>query len=85
MTEAVFQHVRVSGKKFERSSVVLDNMWFENWVPWPPLLSWRLQKPAVCVHNQSGCMDSYLSTVCQLCAQKQGHLEHHPLASAAIT
>jgi hypothetical protein len=30
MTKAVFQHVRVSGKKFERSSIVLDNMWFEN-------------------------------------------------------
>jgi hypothetical protein len=29
MTEAVFQHVRVSGKKFERSSMVLDIMWFE--------------------------------------------------------
>jgi hypothetical protein len=29
MTEAVFQHVRVSGKKFERSSIVLDTMWFE--------------------------------------------------------
>ena len=30
MSEAVFQHVRVSGKKFERSSIVLDNMRFEN-------------------------------------------------------
>jgi hypothetical protein len=29
MTEAVFQHVRASGKKFERSSIVLDTMWFE--------------------------------------------------------
>jgi hypothetical protein len=30
MSEAMFQHVRVIGKKFEGSSVVLDNMWFEN-------------------------------------------------------
>jgi hypothetical protein len=30
MTEAVFQHVRVSGKKFERSSIAVDNSWFEN-------------------------------------------------------
>ncbi len=30
MAEAVFQHVRVSGKRFERSSIVLDNTWFEN-------------------------------------------------------
>ena len=30
MVEAAFQHVRVSEKKFERSSIVLDNMWFEN-------------------------------------------------------
>jgi hypothetical protein len=30
MAEAVFQHVRVSGKKFERSSIVLDNMWIES-------------------------------------------------------
>jgi hypothetical protein len=30
MSEAAFQHVRVIGKKFEGSSVVLDNMWFEN-------------------------------------------------------
>ena len=30
MSEAVFKHVRVTGKKFERASIVLDNMWFEN-------------------------------------------------------
>jgi hypothetical protein len=30
MSEAVFQHVRVMEKKFEGSSVVLDNTWFEN-------------------------------------------------------
>ena len=30
MSEAVFQHVFVSGKKFERSIVVLDSMYFEN-------------------------------------------------------
>jgi hypothetical protein len=30
MSEGAFQHVRVIGKKFERSSVVPDNMWFEN-------------------------------------------------------
>jgi len=30
MSEAMFQHVRVIGKKFEGASVVLDNMWFEN-------------------------------------------------------
>jgi hypothetical protein len=29
MAEAVFQHVQVSGKKFERSSIVLDTMCFE--------------------------------------------------------
>jgi hypothetical protein len=30
MTEATFQQVRVTGKKFERAFIVLDNMWFEN-------------------------------------------------------
>jgi hypothetical protein len=30
MPEAAFQHVRVSKKKCERSSIVLDNMSFEN-------------------------------------------------------
>jgi hypothetical protein len=30
MSEAIFQHVRVSGKNFERSPIVLDSMWFEN-------------------------------------------------------
>jgi hypothetical protein len=30
MSEAMFQHVRVSGKRFERPSIVLENMWFEN-------------------------------------------------------
>jgi hypothetical protein len=30
MNEATFQPVRVSEKKFERVSIVLDNMWFEN-------------------------------------------------------
>jgi len=30
MSEAVFQHVRVMEEKFEGSSVVLDNTWFEN-------------------------------------------------------
>jgi hypothetical protein len=30
MPGAVFQHVRVLGKNFERSSVVLDSRWFEN-------------------------------------------------------
>ena len=28
--QATFRHLRVIGKKFERASVVLDNMWFEN-------------------------------------------------------
>ncbi len=27
---AVFQHFRVSGKSFERSSIVLDKVWFES-------------------------------------------------------
>jgi hypothetical protein len=30
MAKATFQHVRAIGKKFERASVVLDNMWFDN-------------------------------------------------------
>jgi len=30
VSEAVFQHVRVMGKKSEGSPVVLDNMWFVN-------------------------------------------------------
>ena len=30
MSEVPFQHVRAIGEKFEGSSVVLDNMWFEN-------------------------------------------------------
>lgn len=30
MSQAIFQHVRISGKKFEKSRVVLDNTWFEN-------------------------------------------------------
>jgi hypothetical protein len=30
MAEATFPHVRVTGKTFDRASIVLDNMWFEN-------------------------------------------------------
>jgi hypothetical protein len=30
MSEAVFQHVCVSGQNFERLPIVLDSMWFEN-------------------------------------------------------
>jgi hypothetical protein len=30
MSEQVFMHVRVSGKKFEKSTLPLDNMRFEN-------------------------------------------------------
>jgi hypothetical protein len=31
MSGATFQHVSDTGKKFERSSIVLDNMWFDNY------------------------------------------------------
>ncbi len=30
MSEAIFQHVRVSGKGFERLPAVLDSMWYED-------------------------------------------------------
>lgn len=30
MSEAIFQHVPVSGRKFERAIIVLDSMDFEN-------------------------------------------------------
>jgi hypothetical protein len=31
MNEVTFQHLRVSGKRCERASIVLDNIWFEKY------------------------------------------------------